>query len=93
MSAMNATATPTREVYTHPLTPQQKGNLLTALDRCDACSGQAYYIATKDSMNLLFCRHHFNKQEDGLTTQGFGIVDQFFMLMSNVNPLENTEVY
>lgn len=74
------TATPTREVYSHPLNNEQMANLLTAQDRCDRCGGQAYFIAFKDNVSLMFCRHHFLKADDALGARGFSVIDQSFLL-------------
>lgn len=87
------TATPTREVYSRPLNNEQMANLLTAQDRCDRCQGQAYFIAFKESMTLMFCRHHFLKADEALDAQGFSVIDQSFLLTDNVNPLKNTKDY
>lgn len=78
----------TRETYTENLTESQRENLLTPQDRCDLCGGQAYYIASHDAGTLLFCRHHFNEHDEGLTEAGFRIVDQSFLLTTNTKPYE-----
>lgn len=38
--------------------------ILTANDRCDACSAQAYVQVTGVTGELLFCSHHYNKIMD-----------------------------
>ena len=38
--------------------------VLTANDRCDRCSAQAYVKVTGVSGDLLFCGHHYNKIMD-----------------------------
>jgi len=38
--------------------------VLTANDRCDRCSAQAYVRVTGVSGDLLFCGHHYNKIMD-----------------------------
>lgn len=69
------------EVYTPPLSEDQKKNLLTAQDRCDRCGAQAYVITFKNGFsNLLFCSHHFNSVKENLFKQGFSAIDQSFML-------------
>lgn len=35
--------------------------LLTAEDRCDRCSAQAYVSVTGVNGELMFCGHHYNK--------------------------------
>jgi hypothetical protein len=40
-------------------------------DRCDSCGAQAFVQATMPSGHeLLFCGHHYTKNEDALVTQG-----------------------
>lgn len=44
---------------------------LTALDRCDTCSAQAYVRAVLPSgQDLLFCGHHANVHRPGLVMSG-----------------------
>lgn len=55
---------------------------LTALDRCDQCSAQAYVVVTtKPTLDsacdgphakgtLMFCAHHYTTHESVLTTSG-----------------------
>jgi hypothetical protein len=38
--------------------------ILTANDRCDSCSAQAYVQVTGVTGELLFCSHHYNKIMD-----------------------------
>lgn len=46
----------------HP--SMQKEYVLTALDRCDRCSAQAYVKVIGKSGDLTFCGHHYNKAMD-----------------------------
>ena len=50
--------------------------LLTALDRCDNCNAQAYYLVGFLVGELLFCRHHFLKDELTLREKSFKIIDE-----------------
>ena len=50
--------------------------LLTALDRCDSCNAQAYYLVGFLVGELLFCRHHFLKDELALREKSFKIIDE-----------------
>ena len=50
--------------------------LLTALDRCDSCNAQAYYLVGFTEGELLFCRHHFLKSESLLREKSFKIIDE-----------------
>ena len=55
------TQTPEVRVFTKEFT-------LTSMDRCDACSAQAYYHVTlQDGKGeLLFCAHHYQKNKTAL---------------------------
>lgn len=39
-------------------------SILTANDRCDRCSAQAYVQVTGVTGELMFCSHHYNKIMD-----------------------------
>lgn len=54
-------------------------------DRCDTCSAQAYVeVESRDQLPLLFCGHHFAKNERMLTAQGFRVtVDERSKLIQN----------
>jgi hypothetical protein len=49
---------------------------LTALDRCDACNAQAYYLVGFTEGELLFCRHHYLKNETKLVKESFKVIDE-----------------
>jgi len=49
---------------------------LTAVDRCDRCSAQAYVRATGVSGELYFCGHHFAGMEESLSKWAFEIIDE-----------------
>lgn len=44
-------------------------------DRCDKCGAEAYVIAEKEQMNLLFCGHHGKKFSLALELQGWSVLD------------------
>jgi hypothetical protein len=46
---------------------------LTSLDRCDSCGAQAYVRVNLESGELLFCGHHFKKNEDTLVLKAVSI--------------------
>ena len=50
--------------------------LLTALDRCDTCQAQAYYLVGFLVGELLFCRHHYLKNETKLVKESFKVIDE-----------------
>jgi hypothetical protein len=49
---------------------------LTAHDRCDKCSSQAYYLTIFDAGELYFCYHHFNQNKEALEELAYYIIDQ-----------------
>lgn len=55
-------------------------------DRCDACGAQAFVkVINADDLELLFCGHHFSKNEQVLFSQGF-LVDEDERDQVNVKP-------
>lgn len=59
-----------------PKTKEEIQYYLTALDRCDRCSAQAYVKATGVSGELYFCGHHFAGMEESLSKWAFEIIDE-----------------
>jgi hypothetical protein len=59
-----------------PKTKEEIKYELTALDRCDRCSAQAYVKAVGVSGELYFCGHHFAGMEDSLSKWAFEIIDE-----------------
>ena len=49
---------------------------LNAHDRCDACQAQAYVWLNGVNGDLLFCGHHFAKNEEKLRAYAFEIIDE-----------------
>ena len=49
---------------------------LTALDRCDSCQAQAYYLVSFLVGELLFCRHHWLENELTLREKSFKVIDE-----------------
>ena len=60
--------------------------LLTSNDRCDACGAQAYYAVELKTGELLFCRHHFAKNEDTLISIAIDIYDESDVLTEPRRP-------
>lgn len=54
--------------------------VLTALDRCDRCIGQAYFIVKRDDSELMFCNHHGRKFEPTLAAGGWEVEDHTYLL-------------
>ena len=49
---------------------------LNANDRCDSCGAQAYIWVNGITGDLLFCGHHFTKNEDKIRSYAFEIIDE-----------------
>lgn len=48
---------------------------LTKQDRCDKCNAQAFVVAEKNEMYLLFCGHHGNQYKESLEGHGWSLLD------------------
>ena len=55
---------------------QEKTDLLKPADRCDRCTGQAFFWVNGVNGELMFCRHHFLKHENAIRAYAFEIVDE-----------------
>lgn len=56
-------------------TAQKVSPLRKQDDRCDKCGAEAYMIAEKGKLTLLFCGHHGHKYELTLELRGWSILD------------------
>jgi hypothetical protein len=54
----------------------EETDTLNAHDRCDACQAQAYVWVNGVNGDLLFCGHHFAKNEVKLRAYAFEIIDE-----------------
>lgn len=50
--------------------------ILTAHDRCDKCSSQAYFLTIFDAGELMWCYHHFNENEEAIREYAYYVIDQ-----------------
>ena len=66
-----------------PKTKEEIQYYLTAVDRCDRCSAQAYVRATGVSGELYFCGHHFAGMEENVSKWAFEIIDERDRLNQN----------
>jgi hypothetical protein len=66
-----------------PKTKEEIQYYLTAVDRCDRCSAQAYVRATGVSGELYFCGHHFAGMEESVSKWAFEIIDERDRLNQN----------
>jgi len=69
----NDTATLTNTVDTdHEAIPARE---FSRFDKCDRCGFQAYFVATKDAMELTFCKHHGDDHVPALAERGWAVLD------------------
>jgi hypothetical protein len=66
-----------------PKTKEEIQYYLTAVDRCDRCSAQAYVRATGVSGELYFCGHHFAGIKESVSKWAFEIIDERDRLNQN----------
>lgn len=64
---------------------------LTANDRCDSCSAQAYVQVFLQKGDLLFCAHHFKENEDKLIINSIRIHDEMHKLFPTKPEPEDVE--
>jgi hypothetical protein len=55
---------------------QEETDQLNAHDRCDSCQAQAYVWVEGVNGDLLFCGHHFSKNEEKIRAYAFEIIDE-----------------
>lgn len=57
---------------------------LTATDRCDRCTAQAYVrVIMPGGADLLFCGHHWNQHEPALRPKADVVFDETHRLMES----------
>ena len=63
-------------------TESSHSNILTNADRCDQCGAQTFiWVNMPDSQNgLLFCIHHFNKNEMELRKVAIDFIDERYKI-------------
>ena len=62
---------------------KEKEYQLNSGDRCDQCNAQAYVLVKGVSGELLFCGHHYAKNEAGLIKFSYEIIDERTKLIQN----------
>jgi hypothetical protein len=61
----------------------EKEYILKATDRCDSCNAQAYVVVKGVGGELMFCAHHYKKNEIKLKEYAFEIIDERDKLTKN----------
>lgn len=59
-------------VNTEEVTERQ----LKIADRCDRCNSQAFVLVKGIAGELMFCGHHYNKNEEALVKYAYEIIDE-----------------
>ncbi len=76
---------PTTETVTPTLPLPDTTEPLTHSDRCDSCAAQGMVRVTTLSGSLVFCSHHYNKNELALVPVAV-LVEDFRDQLLNVKP-------
>jgi len=58
------------------MTQEKAERVLRVIDRCDACGSQAFVMVKLISGELMFCGHHYVKNQDKLNNQAYEIIDE-----------------
>lgn len=61
---------------TMTMTQEKSERILNVSDRWDACSSQAFVLVKLISGELMFCGHHYNKNQEKLNSQSYEIIDE-----------------
>jgi hypothetical protein len=61
----------------------EKEYVLKVIDRCDSCNSQAYVLVKGVTGDLMFCGHHYNKNEAALIKFSYEIIDEREKLIEN----------
>ena len=59
--------------------------ILGAKDRCDQCAAEALVLVKGVGGELMFCGHHYNKNEAALIKFAYEVVDERNKLKENKN--------
>lgn len=59
---------------------------ISTLFRCDRCAAQAFVVASKDELLLLFCGHHGRRYEPILVGQGWNLDDRTHLINKQASP-------
>jgi hypothetical protein len=65
---------------------EQQERKLRVADRCDLCGAQAFTIVYVNDLDLLFCGHHFTKNEAEFAARGYKVVDERWAINDKPSP-------
>ena len=57
-------------------TMTQEERQLKIADRCDRCGSQAFVLVKGIAGELMFCGHHYTKNQDALEKYAYEIIDE-----------------
>lgn len=60
-----------------------KEYVLGPIDRCDQCSAEALVLVKGVAGELMFCGHHYNKNEAALVNFAYEVIDERDKLIQN----------
>ena len=58
------------------MTQEKVERLLNVIDRCDSCGSQAFVMVKLANGELMFCGHHYIKNQEKLNNQAYEIIDE-----------------
>ena len=65
------------------VTTEEKKYILGPVDRCDQCSAEALVLVKGVAGELMFCGHHYNKNESSLVNFAYEVIDERDKLIQN----------
>ena len=60
-----------------------KKYILSPIDRCDSCSAEALVLVKGVTGELMFCGHHYNKNEKAIANFAYEVIDERDKLIEN----------
>jgi hypothetical protein len=61
----------------------EKEYILKAVDRCDSCSAEALVLVKGVGGELMFCGHHYAKNEKALEKFAYEVIDEREKIIQN----------
>jgi len=61
----------------------EKQYVLKVIDRCDSCNAQALVLVKGVTGELMFCGHHYAKNEKALQKFAYEVIDERSKLIEN----------
>jgi hypothetical protein len=64
---------------------EEKEYVLNATDRCDQCYAEALVLVKGVTGELMFCGHHYAKNESAISKFAYEVIDERDKLIENKN--------